>query len=87
ILMVATALTAVEAFSLLLGFDLFTNWERLQEAVPFAVGLAIILGAHEAGHRIIAQRYGVRLSLPFFIPSLQIGSFGGITRIESLLPS
>jgi len=77
----------VEAFSLLLGFDLFNNWERFQEAVPFALGLAIILGAHEVGHRIIAQRYGIRLSLPFFIPSLQIGSFGAITRIESLLPS
>lgn len=87
VLMVATAVTSVEAFSLLLGFDLFSNWERFQEAVPFALGLAIILGAHEVGHRIIAQRYGIRLSLPFFIPSLQIGSFGAITRIESLLPS
>ena len=87
VLMVATAITSVEAFSLLLGFDLFTNWQRFQEAVPFAVGLIIILGAHEVGHRIIAQRHGIRLSLPFFIPSLQIGSFGGITRIESLLPS
>lgn len=87
VLMVITAVSSVEAFSLLLGFDLFSNLERFREAVPFALGLGIILGAHEVGHRVIAQRYGVRLSLPFFIPSLQIGSFGGITRIESLLPS
>ncbi|MFB6277530.1 MAG: site-2 protease family protein [Halothece sp.] len=87
VLMVATVISSLEAFSLLLGFDLFSNFERFREAVPFAVGLAIILGAHEVGHRVIAQRYGIRLSLPFFIPSLQIGSFGGITRIESLLPS
>jgi len=87
VLMVVTVISSLEAFSLLLGFDLFSNFERFREAVPFALGLAIILGAHEIGHRIIAQRYGIRLSLPFFIPSLQIGSFGGITRIESLLPS
>lgn len=87
LLMVATAVSTVEAFSLLLGFDLFSNPERFREAFPFTLGLVIILGAHEVGHRIIAQRYGIRLSLPFFLPSLQIGSFGGITRIESLLPS
>jgi len=87
VLMVVTVISSLEAFSLLLGFDLFSNFERFREAVPFALGLAIILGAHEIGHRITAQRYGIRLSLPFFIPSLQIGSFGGITRIESLLPS
>jgi membrane-associated protease RseP (regulator of RpoE activity) len=29
----------------------------------------------------------VRLSLPFFIPSWQIGSFGSITRFESLIPN
>jgi len=87
VLMVATVISSLEAFSLLLGFDLFSNFERFRETVPFALGLAMILGAHEVGHRLIAQRYGIRLSLPFFIPSLQIGSFGGITRIESLLPS
>ena len=87
LLMVATLVSSLEAFSLLLGFDLFSNLERFREAVPFTIGLAVILGTHEVGHRVIAQRYGIRLSLPFFIPSLQIGSFGGITRIESLLPS
>ena len=87
LLMVATLVSSLEAFSLLLGFDLFSNLERFREAVPLTIGLAIILGAHEVGHRVIAQRYGIHLSLPFFIPSLQIGSFGGITRIESLLPS
>lgn len=86
-LMVVTVVSSVEAFSLLLGFDLFSNFGRFREAVPYALGLWIILGSHEVGHRIIAQRYGLRLSLPFFIPSVQIGSFGGITRIESLLPS
>jgi membrane-associated protease RseP (regulator of RpoE activity) len=29
----------------------------------------------------------VRISLPFFIPSWQIGSFGAITRFESLVPN
>lgn len=86
-LIVATIISSLEAFSLLLGFDLFTNFERFREPFPLVVGLAIILGAHEVGHRLIAQRYGIRLSLPFFLPSLQIGSFGAFTRIESLLPS
>lgn len=86
-LMVATIISSLEAFSLLLGFDLFSNVERFQEPLPLVIGLAIILGAHEVGHRLIAQRYGVRLSLPFFLPSLQIGSFGAFTRIESLLSS
>lgn len=86
-LMVATIISSLEAFSLLLGFDLFSNFERFREPLPLVVGLAITLGAHEIGHRVIAQRYGIRLSLPFFLPSLQIGSFGAFTRIESLLSS
>ncbi len=87
LLMVGTLVSSIEAFSLLLGFDLFNNLGRFREALPLTLGLAIILGTHEVGHRVIAQRYGIRLSWPFLIPSLQIGSFGGITRIESLLPS
>lgn len=33
----------------------------------------------------MAQRYQVRLSWPFFIPTWQLGSFGSITRFESVL--
>ena len=87
VLLVATIVTSLEASSLLLGFDLFSNWNRYQEAVPLALGLWAVLLAHELGHRLAAPRHNVRLSLPFFLPTWQIGSFGAITRFESLLPN
>jgi membrane-associated protease RseP (regulator of RpoE activity) len=35
----------------------------------------------------MAQKYQVRLSFPFFLPTWQVGSFGAITRFESILPN
>ncbi|MEM8779604.1 MAG: site-2 protease family protein, partial [Cyanobacteria bacterium P01_G01_bin.49] len=58
-----------------------------QEAIPFSLGIWSILICHEIGHRVFASRYNLRLSLPFFIPTWQIGSFGAITRFESLIPT
>jgi membrane-associated protease RseP (regulator of RpoE activity) len=87
VLFVATIATTLEAISLLLGFDFFSNLTRYQEPLPLALGIWLILITHEIGHRIIAQRYNVRLSLPFFLPTWQIGSFGAITRFESLIPN
>jgi len=72
---------------LLVGFDLFSNWQRYREAIPLSLGLWSVLIAHEIGHLIIAKRHNVRLSLPYFLPTWQIGSFGAITRFESLLPN
>jgi membrane-associated protease RseP (regulator of RpoE activity) len=72
---------------MLLGFDIFSNWVRYQEALPLSLGIWGVLITHEMGHRLIAQRHGVRLSIPFFLPTWQIGSFGAITRFESLLPN
>ncbi|GBF79285.1 site-2 protease family protein [Aphanothece sacrum] len=86
VLFVATIVTSLEAGGLLLGFDLFNNWGRYQEALPLSVGLWAVLLAHELGHRLAAKRYNLRLSVPFFLPTWQIGSFGAITRFESLLP-
>jgi membrane-associated protease RseP (regulator of RpoE activity) len=85
VLFVATVVTSLEAAGLLLGFDLFTGPGRYQEALPLSLGLWSVLIAHEIGHRAIASRYGVRLSWPYFLPTWQIGSFGAITRFESLL--
>ena len=87
VLFVATIATSLETGGLLQSFDLFTAPARYQEVIPIALGILAVLVAHEIGHRVLAQRYQVRLSPPFFLPTLQIGAFGAITKIESLLPN
>ena len=87
ILGIATIGTSLETAGLLLNFDLFSTPERLPTALPIGLGIFAILATHEIGHWIIARRHQVRLSWPFFLPSVQIGSFGAITRFESQLPN
>lgn len=87
VLLVATIVTILEVSSTILGFDLFSNLNRYQEALPITLGLLLILVLHELGHRIVAKKHQVRLSWPFFLPSWQIGAFGAITRFESLIPN
>lgn len=87
VLFVATVATSLETGGLLLGFDFFTYPVRFPEVLPIAVGILAVLAAHEIGHRLLARRYQIRLSPPFFLPTLQIGAFGAITRFESLLPN
>ena len=87
ILLLATIATTLEAGGILLNFDFFSNPGRFQEALPITAGFLTILIAHEFGHWIIARRHQVKLSLPYLLPSVQIGSFGAITRFESLLPN
>lgn len=83
----ATITTCMEASGLLLGFDFFSNLARFWETLALAVGILTVLTVHELGHRWLAHRYQVRLSPPFLIPVLPIGSFGALTRFESLLPN
>ena len=87
VLLLASIATSLEAGGILLNFDFFSSPSRFQESLPIAVGFFSVLIAHEAGHRIIANRHEVKLSLPYLLPSIQIGSFGAITRFESLLPN
>lgn len=87
ILMLATVAASMESGGFMLGFDFFTTPGRYPEVLPLALGILAVLTAHELGHRLLARRYNIRLSLPFFIPTWQIGSFGALTRFESLLPN
>lgn len=86
-LFVVTIFTTLEATSLLLGFDLVGNWDRYQEALPLTLGLWLILIVHEMGHQLMGKKHNVKISLPFFLPNIEIGVFGAITRFESLIPN
>ncbi|MEM6435369.1 MAG: site-2 protease family protein [Cyanobacteria bacterium P01_D01_bin.115] len=87
LLAIATFLTCLEASGILLGFDLLTAPDKWPAALPFALGTMAILITHEIGHGLMAQRRDVKLSWPFLIPTWEIGSFGALTRIESVLPN
>nr|KAJ0190327.1 hypothetical protein LSAT_V11C800394520 [Lactuca sativa] len=66
--------------------SVFDNTEVLKEGVSGALVTALILGVHEISHILVAKEAGVKLGVPFFVPSWQIGSFGGITRILNIVP-
>ncbi len=62
----------------------------LAEGATFAASLLAILLAHEAGHYVACRRYGVRATLPFFIPvppPFLLGTFGAFIKIKSPIPS
>ena len=87
VLFLATIFTSMEAIGLLLGFDLVSEWNRYPEVLSLTIGLWIILIAHEIAHQVVGAKNNVKVSLPFFLPSIQIGSFGAITRFASLIPN
>ena len=87
VLVLVTISTCLESAGLMLGFDLYDNLPRVWETVPFAAGILAVLAVHEIAHWVLAKRHNVRLSLPFYIPTLQLGSFGALTRFESVLPN
>ncbi|PSB19181.1 site-2 protease family protein [Phormidesmis priestleyi ULC007] len=87
VLLIATIATCLETAGFLLEFDFYNSLERFREVLPIALGILTVLGVHELGHWLLARRHKVRLSFPYFIPTWQIGSFGAITRFESLLPN
>ncbi|MEB3295232.1 MAG: site-2 protease family protein [Synechococcales bacterium] len=86
-LLFGTIATCLETAGFLLGFDFYNNLQRYAEVLPISLGILSILVVHELGHWAIAQRYQVKLTLPFFFPTWQIGSFGGLTNFASLLPN
>jgi membrane-associated protease RseP (regulator of RpoE activity) len=56
--------------------------------LPFAASLVAILFTHEMGHYVLARRYGVQTTLPYFIPvPFGAGTLGAVIRMRSAIPS
>lgn len=64
-------------------------WEWFRSAGSYALAVMIILTAHEAGHFLQARRYGVRVSLPYFIPMplTPIGTLGAVIAMDARVPN
>lgn len=70
----------------LYDIDLTVHPEQFAVAVPFAFGMFSILAVREIALRLMAKQYQASISLPFLLPSSQLGSFGTLSRIQSTLP-
>ena len=61
--------------------------EPLLNGVLFSFTLLTILGAHELGHFFACRYYGIRATLPFFLPappSISLfGTFGAVIKIKA----
>ena len=61
---------------------------RLLLGIPFSATLLTILFTHEMGHYLCCRYYGVRATLPFFIPApTLIGTLGAVIRIKAPIRS
>jgi membrane-associated protease RseP (regulator of RpoE activity) len=61
-----------------------------KSGLTFSTALLTILTAHEMGHYLACRYYGVRATLPFFIPApplIPAGTFGAFIKMKSPIPS
>jgi membrane-associated protease RseP (regulator of RpoE activity) len=61
-------------------------------AAAFSASILAILGAHEMGHKLAANKHKVKATLPYFIPAPPpilggIGTFGAVIMQKSLPPN
>ncbi|KAM0989836.1 hypothetical protein ACFX2J_008315 [Malus domestica] len=66
--------------------DMELLFPYVDSALPVAYGVLGVLLFHEVGHFVAAFPKKVKLSIPFFIPNITLGSFGSITQFKSILP-
>jgi Zn-dependent protease len=81
----------IERFNFLFAFPgFFATYGRflwhpssLLSGLPFSLTLMTILLAHEMGHYLAAMHHRVDASLPYFLPSPLMGTFGAFIRVRS----
>lgn len=79
--------TLVEAGSL----EKVSSLDVIVEAATFTIAIMAILGCHEMGHKLAADRHCVDATFPYFIPGppapIGFGTFGAVIQQKSLAPN
>jgi Zn-dependent protease len=67
------------------AIELIARHWYVPKALIYSVCVMTILGCHEMGHFLQARRYGVRTSLPIFLPMpfTPIGTLGAVIAMDS----
>jgi membrane-associated protease RseP (regulator of RpoE activity) len=88
VLFIATFFTTMAYGALMFGVDLKNEPWQLFQGLPFALAIMAVLGSHEMAHYITAKHYGMKTSLPYFIPfPTFIGTMGAMIRYRGRVPS
>ncbi len=87
-----TLVTTTLAGAEMAGNNIKPGWDMVRAGLPYALALMAILGIHELGHYLMARRYNIRATLPYFIPVLPLpyfpfGTFGAFIQIRSPIPN
>lgn len=80
-------LIATFASTTVMGATMFGEFDIIG-GMEYSFAIMFVLGFHEMGHYIFARRWGMKTSLPYFIPfpSL-IGTLGAVIRHKGVIPS
>jgi membrane-associated protease RseP (regulator of RpoE activity) len=64
----------------------FTSFSVFRDGWPFAVSMLGILLAHEFGHYLMGRHYGIRMTLPYFIPFplSPFGTMGAVINMKEM---
>lgn len=88
VLAIATFITTMVVYSFFFGANPINNLSDVLQGIPFAIAIMTVLGAHEAGHYLVAKKHGMHTSLPYFIPFPSIiGTMGAIIKHRGPIPS
>ncbi len=65
----------------------FLNESIISFGIPYSLTLLTILASHEFGHYFAARYFGVKATLPYFIPLPTIvGTMGAVIRVKTPIP-
>jgi len=82
VLFVATLITTT-----LMGATMYERFD-LVGGLMFSMAVMFVLGSHEMGHYLAAKRWGMKTSLPYFIPfPTIIGTLGAIIKHRGAIPN